>query len=333
MYNTDIQVTLEPITHTYTDNYNNKYVSCSNLLERAKEPFDKLYWGIYKGLEAIGERPIPISPRSRQFKINNNIYNLNEVKKEFKVVPDLTKVIHSSWDEDTEIACNRGSITHDEIEYSINDLLKSLERMTYKEELTNDDYRNVDLLKTKYYKIYKHIYPYIKLGWRIYTEHIVFKYEWRLAGMIDLLLVKDNEFMIFDWKTNKDEMMFSAGYYKKEWVDDVKVKTDKFVQTFKKLQYPADYLEECKGSIYTMQLNVYAILFYYLTGKICKNLSLCHIRDNNPDDIKWYYIRILSKPTLKFIKYHVAKDGGQLVYKPKEQILNEYLNCIDYGNN
>jgi len=120
-------------------------------------------------------------------------------------------------------------------------------------------------------------------GFTLYAEKRVYNPILGLAGMIDVFLAKGKHFIILDWKTNKDLLRFESGYYKKAWKDvngvRRKVRTEHWIKNENRLLYPIGHLDECKGSVYSMQLSLYAFLCE-CWGMVQLDLQLCHIRRN-----------------------------------------------------
>lgn len=67
----------------------------------------------------------------------------------------------------------------------------------------------------KYQKIYDVFDYYINKGYTIYSEIGVFLPELLISGTIDVLAIRPDKFVILDWKTNKDGLHFTSGYYKR----------------------------------------------------------------------------------------------------------------------
>lgn len=143
-------------------------------------------------------------------------------------------------------------------------------------------------MKKEYPKIYVAILDLLRQGWVCYPEYRIYTPDHLIAGTIDCLLVKggktlltdwgsiiikEAEFKILDWKTNKDKLSFQSGYFKKK----NGIKTDEFIRKLEYLNTPLNYIENCKGSVYTLQLSLYARILE-LWGNKCTGLALCHLR-------------------------------------------------------
>lgn len=244
--------------HQYTDEENLEYTSVTTLIGKYHEQFDREHWSAVKAQES-------------------------------GLTQDQVK---ANWDAINKYACDKGNRVHKELEDSINKSTGAHppNRVDYNPTggISNvRDYfivyntANLNVLQatplaTKYPEIYKFLEKYILDGWSLYAERRVYWYEYLVAGTIDLPLVRGNDFIIVDWKTNKDELKFEAGYYKKIGG----VKSNIWVPKKTYFYHPLSTLEYCKGNIYTMQLSLYAHLLE-LWGFRCVGLYLFHIRDND----------------------------------------------------
>lgn len=241
-------IRFDPIPHTYTDEDMNVYTSVTTKVDQYKLPFNRKYWAAYKA----AERGI------------------------------TTDEILAEWDAITETANKKGNYVHEGIETSLN--TASIGRLgvargsvstnpVWGYEMSLEVLANTKTAR-KYPLIYQCIAHYVSKGFTIYAEKRVYLYEYLLAGTIDLLLVKDDKFIIVDWKTNKDELKFESGYYKK-WKG---IKTDIWVPTQDRMLAPLGHIAHCKGSGYTMQLSTYAYMCE-CWGYTCLGLILFHIQE------------------------------------------------------
>lgn len=249
--------------HKYTDEQNLVYTSVTTVIGKYHEHFDRDHWALEKSLDT-------------------SIYNPYH-----GMSPEEIK---AQWAAGTEFSINRGNKTHKVLEDSINEangkssfeFEDSKQRIGTGKGLVKITMTNIDILaKTqlaiKYPKIFNYLKEYIEQGWTLYAEKRVYWFEYLIAGTIDCLLVKDNFFMIVDWKTNNKKLEFRSGYYKKvrgvvttQWVD----KNERFFP-------PLNTIPFCKGHIYTLQLSLYAHLME-LWGYKCMGLTLFHIFEDVP---------------------------------------------------
>ena len=95
--------------------------------------------------------------------------------------------------------------------------------------------------------------------------------------MIDVPLIHGKYFCILDWKTNKNELHNTAGYYKKIKINNIWVKSDIWVETGERFKYPLDMLEASKFNIYSLQLSLYAYILERWGYKLLDNgLEIIH---------------------------------------------------------
>lgn len=293
-------IVFDSVAHSYKDEDNNCYTSVTQLIEKYKEPFDINYWA---------------EKKSKELKLPK-------------------EVVLQNWKDIKDYACDKGNKVHENLENDINNsivqesnsvnklssvvnkLLSVLGIPLNTKGITNVDldvFSHSNLAKT-YPEIFEYLKKYILDGCTLYVEKRVYLYEYLIAGTIDCLLIKGKQFLIVDWKTNKDELKFEAGYYKK--VNNIK--TDNWIKTDTRMLSPINYLPECKGIIYTLQLSLYAYILEQW-GLQCIGLTLFHIRNNN-------------KPISYNIKYE--KSSAELILidnknKLKNELKNNLLNNLE----
>lgn len=267
-------ISFDEASHTYRDEFKKEYVSVTTLIERYCPKFDREFWAIKKA-------------------------------QDLNTTPELIK---ASWDEITKHSQDKGNREHKLLEDSIN-LSNNNAKFDY-EGKTNPklglgmisiNKTNLHVLQNsplaqKYPKIYQFLKGYIEDGWTLYAERRVYLAEYLVAGTIDCLLVKNKFFMIVDWKTNKDKLMFKSGYFKKVGG----IKTNTWVD---KKEYMYDILsrvEHCKGMKYTIQLSLYAKILE-MWGYKCTGLFLFHIP--NEIDITNFPITYLHQDCLNLLNH------------------------------
>ncbi len=248
-----INIYFDEVAHKYTDDYGTNYLSCTQLISRYEVPFDREYWLQYKANE------------------------LGISKEE----------LSAEWDNLTTASHIKGNAKHKELEDSVNYSYKTENSfIPFKGGSFGGGYEIVlnRLEQTELAKQHNDIYVFlvdlIKQGFRLYAEKRVYNRQLGLCGTIDLIAIKGLEFYIIDWKTNKEELKFNSGYYKKKWVNGTKVKTNQWVHTDDRLKYPLNHLQQCKGTGYVLQLNLYAFLTE-LFGFKNIGIVLWHIRDTD----------------------------------------------------
>ena len=297
-YNSDYLYFDEP-THKYTDSLGNSYISVTTMIHDNYTPkFDKKYW---------------LRKKSRELGISS-------------------KELERQWQAITDEACSRGTATHNGIEDAIkeNSMFKNAIQYLNQVEsgrcITVADIPNLiprplDLDKfkeatnNKYEKIYDVFDFYINKGYTIYSEIGAFLIDYLISGTIDILCIKEDRFVILDWKTNRNGLQFEAGYFKKDRSTTPAQLTNQYIVKDEKMLPPLSHLDNCNGMHYTMQLSTYARMVELILDIPCVGLGLCHIgspfvknqygmpyRDKNnqypidengEETINWYHINYL----------------------------------------
>lgn len=297
-YNSDYLYFDEP-THKYTDSLGNSYISVTTMIHDNYTPkFDKKYW---------------LRKKSRELGISS-------------------KELERQWQAITDEACSRGTATHNGIEDAIkeNSMFKNAIQYLNQVEsgrcITVADIPNLiprplDLDKfkeatnNKYEKIYDVFDFYINKGYIIYSEIGAFLIDYLISGTIDILCIKEDRFVILDWKTNRNGLQFEAGYFKKDKSTTPAQLTNQYIVKDEKMLPPLSHLDNCNGMHYTMQLSTYARMVELILDIPCVGLGLCHIgspfvknkygmpyRDKNnqypidengEETVNWYHINYL----------------------------------------
>lgn len=275
------QIVLDEIDHVYTNEVKQRYTSVTTVIGQYQEEFDKEYWAVYTALKNMN---IALRPdlQSRRIIIANRSYTLEQIgRDEYLKGVARGKKVEDLWKKICDESCVRGTAIHNKLEDGINKLYKR-----EKDQITEDarplslfpvqaartelgvivseaEIRNSNL-RTKYPTVFSLLLELISKGYILYAERRVYSDLYMVAGTIDLLAIRGKDFIIIDWKTNKDEMKFKTGYYKKVQVERegrrTWVKGDKWIDTDDRLKFPLDHLQSCKGNIYGMQLSTYAYL-------------------------------------------------------------------------
>jgi len=298
-------------THKYYDVNGNVYISCTQLIERFDFEFDKEFWANAKAVEYIFTNRYNYEIWNNQKKELGYEKLISICLKGIKpeVLNQAKEKILTNWKDTTIIACDKGNLIHNQLEDSIHLITKYSNTSDNKQirtvtDVLNDNTNQLltidDLKNTVIYHNYKPIFEYlcnkINDGFSLYAEVGVYDTTTLISGRIDLVLINNNtkEFEILDWKTNKDELHFESGYYKKK----NGIKTNTWIKTNDCLRFPINHLSKSKGSKYTLQLSLYAYLME-LYGFKCVGLTLCHIRS----EIKFYEIKYLKGEIKLIIKY------------------------------
>lgn len=257
----DVKLTFQDEGHKYFDSFGNTYKSTTTLLHDYQPKFDKDYW----------------------------------LKKKAKELGMSEKRLAKQWQDITDEACNRGTITHNRIEDGVRGVSKFKEAVQHLNRkngqmVTIADIPNIhmnivqlniadfiELTENRYPEIYRILTYYVNAGYKIYAEIGGFLIDYLLSGTIDLLIVRDDQFVIGDWKTNRGGLKFEAGYYKKDKTCKPAQLTDIWVPKNEGLLAPVVHLPNCNGSIYNLQLSVYAFMVETILGIPNAGLWLAHI--------------------------------------------------------
>ena len=310
-----VRLVFEPEAHKYNDTFGNDYISTTTILGKYKPAFDRSYW----------------------------------LKKKSKELGVSQKVLANQWQTITDEACARGSVTHDAIENGVRgaSMFKSAVRhlnATRGEMITVADIPNIHMnvrplclqdfkeaTENKYEDIYKVFQYYIDRDYKIYAELGTFLIDYLVSGMIDILIVREDQFVIGDWKTNRGGLKFESGYYKKDKKQSPAQHTNEWVSKKEFLNPPLGHLMNCNGMLYNLQLSFYAKQVELILGIPNAGLWLCHIDSDFvlneygqpkrfPDGL--YHIKDNPVETTTFHKMTYLK-------KEVETILNDRLREVD----
>ncbi len=258
----DIRLVFDEPQHKYTDTLGNGYISTTTILHNYQPKFDKSYW----------------------------------LRKKSKELGISEKKLEQQWDTIKDEACERGSNTHNGLEDGIKGgsqfkkAIQYLEARQTGEMITVADiptilgnYRLLDLsefielTENKYPQIYEVFQRYTDNDYQIYAEIGTFLIDFLVSGTIDVLLLREDKFVIGDWKTNRGGLKFEAGYFKKDKSQKPAQTTDIWVPKQDFLLPPVNNLPNCNGSVYNLQLSMYAFMVELILGIPCIGMWLCHI--------------------------------------------------------
>lgn len=314
----DIRLVFDEPQHKYTDTLGNGYISTTTILHNYQPKFDKSYW----------------------------------LRKKSKELGISEKKLEQQWDTIKDEACERGSNTHNGLEDGIKGgsqfkkAIQYLETRQSGEMITVADiptilgnYRLLDLsefielTENKYPQIYEVFQRYTDNGYQIYAEIGTFLIDFLVSGTIDVLLLREDKFVIGDWKTNRGGLKFEAGYFKKDKSQKPAQTTDIWVPKQDFLLPPVNNLPNCNGSIYNLQLSMYAYMVELILGIPCIGMWLCHIDSDFelneygqpkrfPDGL--YYIKENPKEKTTF---HIMQYRKQEI----ELILNDRRMQLEAG--
>lgn len=290
--------------HKYTDSLGREYLSVTTLIGDYYPKFDADYWAHKKAKE--------------------------QGKTEAQ--------IKAEWERIKNEACERGTHKHNNLEDAIKstskfkDAIKYLEQVESGRCITVADIPNLipkpldieEFKKAtdyKYDEIYRVFDYYIERGYTIYSEIGMFLPPYLVSGTIDILCYRPTDFVILDWKTNRDGLKFEAGYYKKDKNTIPNQLTNDWVHKREYMLPPLGHLENCNGMHYTMQLSLYAYGVECILQIPCVGLGLCHI---GSPWIKNKY----GQPLRDKYGYHVDPNGEDTVNWYRIQYLRNEANAL-----
>ena len=258
-----VKLYFDEVAHKYTDEHKRQYVSTTTFLQDYYTHFNT-------------------KEKARQCYIAGTKGNL-------KYKGKSQRQIELEWDLAKKMGCDQGNVKHNYLEdivkastnfrtastkyvdsriYTIPDIIVD---PGYGE--LKVDYFTQQGLQSKYPMIYEVIVYLASKGYRFYAEVGVFNAEYLISGLIDLIAIKDKEFIIIDWKTNKADLLYTAGYHEK---DRAGMLTGKFIENYETMLRPITHLPASQGIKYSLQLSMYARLTEFF-GLTCHSLMLFHI--------------------------------------------------------
>lgn len=296
--------------HKYNDTNGNRYLSVTTLIHDNYVPkFDKKYW---------------LHKKSRELGVSE-------------------KTLEKQWQAITDEACSRGTATHNGIEDAIKDVSMFKKAIKYLTDIksgrvvTVADIPNMSIKPldveafkqstgNKYSEIYRVFQYYTDYGYTIYSEIGAYLIDYLISGTIDILCIRDTDFVILDWKTNRNGLQFESGYFKKDKTTKPAQLTNEYVHKDEFMLPPLNHLPNCNGSHYTMQLSMYAKMVELILGIPCTGLGLCHIgspfvknaygmpyRDENNQ----YPIDLNGKETVHWYKINYKKAEAEAILKDR----------------
>lgn len=312
--------------HKYTDSIGNSYTSVTTLIHDNYVPkFDKKYW---------------LHRKSRELGISE-------------------KALERQWQAITDEACARGTETHNGLENAIKEVSKFKNAIKY---LTNINSGrvvsvadipnftavplNIEAFKeatsNKYDEIYRVFDFYTSRGYTIYSEIGAFLIDYLISGTLDILCYRPTDFVILDWKTNRNGLQFESGYFKKDKTIKPAQLTNEYVLKDERMLPPLSHLPNCNGYHYTMQLSSYARMVELILGIPCVGLGLCHIgspfvlnaygmpyRDehnqypidpNGEETVKWHRINYLRREVDMILADRLIKVKSENKANPQKSL-------------
>lgn len=246
--------------------------------------------------------------------------------------------IKQEWATATKEGHDRGNYHHNTLEDNVNfsKLFKIEHKIhpTYGKELfTIDDVLlnpqlgeiNIDKLKSnkeldEYPKIKKLLIDLVEEGFSLYAELGLFDEENLISGLCDLIAIKNDSYIILDWKTNKIPIIKIAGYFEKDMQGNL---TDTFIEKpDSKMFTPINHLPDCNYTHYCLQLNMYDRMVA-LRGLKSLGRILIHITHDTHDETE-------QDETLRG-KY-IVKFHNMLDYKAEVEDMIKHYNREKFLN-
>lgn len=288
--------------HKYYDKEGKIYTSVTTLIGKYTDTFDPYYWGMYT---AIKDHGMNVKPDYNKgiIRVAGKAYKIKDLHKDTLFTHWYNETI-AKWAGINAEACMRGNAVHNELEDNINlskgDYKGDTNKLIYiggekkKTELSTIHDLNKTNLQEKYPDVYNRLGGYIERGCTIFAEKRVYLREYLIAGMIDVPIIKGKYFCILDWKTNKDELHKTTGYYRKVNVNGTWVKDkSQWIVTDDRFKYPLDMLPCSKFFIYALQLSLYAYIMEQWGYQLLEGgLEIMHFPMDSPP-------RLLKMPYLK----------------------------------
>lgn len=310
----DLPIFFDEEKHKYTDAYDREYISTTTIIGKFIETKD--WKAIAQACANLGARPVPKGHKNYD--------------KYLRYRGKTPKQILAEWKITTDKACEKGSEKHNFLEncvkrcnnyylnakgfidgriYTIDDIIR-----THSYGKLDLDYFVRTGIKDRYPTIYGFISDMVSMGFDIYAEIGVYHPEWLISGLVDILFIKDSQFFILDWKTNKAPIRFDGGYWAKK--ADGTIDLNNYIVTHERMLFPINHLEDSVGNHYSLQLSMYAYLieqwgFEYL------GTMLCHIRTIEnpfiPDDmpheevVEFVPIQYLRAEVKAIVDYRIAE--------------------------
>lgn len=292
--------------HKYEDSLGNHYLSVTTFLHEYAPKFDEKYWA----------------------------------RKKAKEQGVTEKEIRKQWTAIKNEACSRGTATHNGLEDAIKDISMFNNAIQYLKNISDGRVVTVadipklnvkpldinlfkDATNNKYPEIYKVFDYYVERGYTIYSEIGAFLIDYLISGTIDILCIREDKFVILDWKTNRDGLKFEAGYYKKDKTTIPNQLTNEWVRKSNdNLLSPLNNLPNCNGSIYNMQLSLYAFMVECILGIPNAGIALCHIASP-------FILNSYGQPMRFYDGYRIDENGTEKVtWYPLTYKRNECIKCL-----
>ena len=267
------------------------YISCTTLVHSYSQPFDEDFWSSYKALEALLEPDLFTIVKPKL--LSTKRFNKALVAKLELNEDDFDKKKNEILNEyalKRKTACDKGTLAHAKKEMSFyNNTDFDFSKYGYKELcgkfVCEENHSELDLQNG--------VYPEFLIQWESEDKTL------RIAGISDLVILKDNELYIIDWKTSKT--IDKKSYYNKQTKQSVKMK------------YPLNALDDCNFNVYQLQLSLYAWMIKQTKPDIVvKGLTIVQLLDDGGE---------VSYPS-EYLEHEVER---MIAHYMKQQKINKEL--------
>lgn len=237
--------------HKYTDDRGNTYTSVTTIIPKYGESFPAD--DVALACERIGRNPLhPKYPKYKGLSAEEikakwaltSIEALDKGNVKHNYLEDIIKrATGYRTVEGTDLILDRLFTIDDVIDNTIGEL--------------NIEWFSYIGIASRYPQIYSAILTLHNAGFKFYAEVGVYHIDWLISGKIDLIAIKDRDFIIIDWKTNKDDIRYESGYFEKDLEGKT---TTNFIYTNKYMKFPLHFLSDSTGNHYNLQVSGYAWL-------------------------------------------------------------------------
>lgn len=263
-------ITMNIDQHTYTHQFNGKYVSVSKIKESIKQPFDRDYWLEYKALELLIPNlkklhaPNPKPPLAK--------YRAYVSDTEFNAARQTVEI---EWEAKKMVGISRGHNYHDMKEAKAARDTKVLCPYDGKWYYTKDPHD----LTTEYKRSLLTSLDELEVGC-CYPEIMIWNDAYYYAGTSDKLFkLSKTKHFILDYKTDR------------------KFTTE---NRWRNLLHPVSKLQETELNVYGIQLGLYALPFHQLGLEVVG----CELHHNFMGIEKVYPVPVMIKEAEAVASYY-----------------------------
>lgn len=214
-----------------------------------------------------------------------NKYNKQQ-KKETGVDPKTDSAYwEAEWKRLSDIACEKGTKLHLQLEHSVMDQYPDLPKYLSPEGPGEEEKLSLDTLK---------------LGTGLYPELIVWNNKAMIAGQADLVKVKDGVVFLMDYKSN------------------AKIDIEPYVRwdgTFDRMKAPINHIPDTKGEGYFLQLNLYMYMILKHNPKLSMGDMIIRHFHFDEDDKPTHYTDIKCPDYQKEIKDLINHRADELLFE------------------